>query len=78
MRLKFVVQITSAYKDDFTFQESDTHLSYNKLSFWVSGKIAIDWPKIYLRNFLRAETYLEPSRTSMMEVFHIVNGYKPL
>ena len=50
----------------------------NKVSFWVSGKIAIDLPKIYLRNFLRAETYLQPSRTSMMEVFHIVNGYKPL
>ena len=29
--------------------------------FWVSGKILIDWSKIYLRGFRRIETYLEPS-----------------
>ena len=31
----------------------------------------IDWSKIYLRNFLRTtDTYLEPSRISMMRVFN--------
>ena len=40
-------------------------MSYKKLRFWVSGKILIDWSKIYLRNFLKAETYFEPSRISM-------------
>ena len=70
-RHKFVIKITKqCLSIRLHFPKSDTHLSYKKLSFWVSGKILIDWSNIYLTNFLKVETYLEPIRISMMQAFN--------